>query len=823
MRIMLAAIALIACATMAAADFPVVVGGQAKCAIVLGRNAQPVESDAAKDLVRCLKLMTGVEVPLVNEGQEQAGVPRVLVGPCALPEDVMKAVGERDYGGYLIRQVGSDLVLRGPSEYGSSNAVYGLLEDTLGCHWYMPSELFEYVPQRAEVVLPALNVATDPGFRFRYFSGVNEGGPWQFRNRLDRPGNPNAPFLAQGHILYALYPPSQYGKDHPEYYPLINGKRWVNADDGDQHAQPCTSNPEVIQIAVDKINKFFDDHPQASTHSLCINDNNDWCECENCKALDADVPEWRGRRIFSDRYYTYANAVARGVAAKHPDKFIGVFAYAGVEPPPVNIERLEPNVYVGITQDCAQHFDSAYRSTDYDFITKWQKKAAHVGKYDYYGLGAIIPRYYPHLIARDLKHSKQVGLQGFHSEAFPLWAEFGPQTYVAARMLYAPSLDCDALLRDFFKSLYGPAAPEMAALYQTLEDAWMGYKRPGRWFEGIGSMSQQISMYRPEDLAAVRAHLRRAKQLADSDLIRERIAYVDKGLEYPLNAIEGWLAADKLGEMKISAATSKDAVRLLKEVNRCLNAAPRLWQRSIMEDSFSSYWYKEGARPNVIGQWFGHCQDATATAVATLAKAGAESDLGDLMAELKGTDIETILRVYRGDLDGEPNLLPNGGFEGTAEGAEKPTGPEWVSEGTPPGWGIWKLDNSKGKLYLDAGKPRSGKLAGALSGGETMCYITTVPVETGKRYAASAWAFAEKVGTGRKTTLEVRWQDDKGKWFNGGLNTMATVARPGQWERLVTPITAPEGAAKAVILLAVYELTEGERAWFDDVSFVVVP
>jgi len=93
--------------------------------------------------------------------------------------------------------------------------VYGLLEDTLGCHWYMPSELFEYIPRRAEVVLPALDVAVDPGFRFRYFSGVEQGGPWQFRNRLDRPGNPNAPFLAQGHILYAIYPPSKYGKEHP--------------------------------------------------------------------------------------------------------------------------------------------------------------------------------------------------------------------------------------------------------------------------------------------------------------------------------------------------------------------------------------------------------------------------------------------------------------------------------------------------------------------------------------------------------------------------------------------------------------------------------
>jgi hypothetical protein len=824
MRTLMMVAAVIGCLILAHADFPVVQGGQAKCQIVLGAGAQPVEKDAAQDLTRCLGLMTGVAVPLVAEGQEQAGVPRMLVGPCKLPAEVMEAVAARDYGGYLIRQVGADLVLRGPSEYGSSNAVYGLLEDTLGCHWFFPGELGECVPRRAEIVLPALNVAVNPGFRFRYFSGVTEGGPWQFRNRLDRPGNPNAPFLAQGHILYAIYPPSKYGKTHPEYYPLIAGQRHVNRDDQDQFGQPCTSNPEVVQVAVDHISKFFDTHPQAHTHSLCINDNNTWCECDVCKAQDVAVPQFRGRTIYSDRYYTYVNAVARGLAVKHPDKFLGVFAYAGVEPVPARIPKIEPNVYVSITQDCAQHFDAAYRQQDYDFIKQWQQKAAHVGKYDYYGLGAIIPRYTPHLIARDIKHSQQVGLEGFHAEAYPLWPQFGPQIYVAAQMLYNPALDCDKLLAAYFRDLYGPAAPEMAALYQTFEDAWMSYKRPGKWFEGIGSMAQQISMYRPEDLTAVRAHLRRAKQLADSDLIKQRIAYVDQGLEYPLNAIEGWLAAEQLRQLKPPAKTD-EIVRLITQVNRCLERAPRLWQRSIMEDPYSSYWYKAGARPNVIAQWFSHCQDATMGAITDLAASNAGADvLAAVLQQLKGTDTEVLMRVYRGELEGEPNLLPNGSFESTDNvKTDKPAGPEWSSEGTPPGWGSWKIDPARGKFILDGGKVHEGKLAAAIEGGECLCYITTLPVQAGRRYAASAWAFAEKVSPGRKTALEVRWQDPAGKWFNGGLNTLTAVRRPGRWERLVSVVTAPEGAAKAVILLTVYEMPEGEKAWFDDVRFVAVP
>jgi hypothetical protein len=823
MRYIALVAAALSCLVPAAADFAVVLDGRARCQIVLGQGARPVEKQAAEDLARCLLLMTDVQVPLVPEGQQRPQTPRIMVGPCALPDQVMQAVSARDYGGYIIRQVGDDLVLRGPSEYGSANAVYGLLEDTLGCHWYMPSELFEVVPRRAEVVLPTLDVAVDPGFRYRYFSGVSEGGPWQFRNRLDRPGNPDAPFLAQGHILYRLYPPSKYGQDHPEFYPLRNGERRVNKDDNDQYSQPCTSNPEVVRVAVDTIGAFFDDHPQAHTHSLCINDNNEWCQCDACAAQDVPVPQFRGRTVYSDRYYTYVNAVAKGLAARHPDKFLGVFAYWGVEPVPAGIERIEPNVYVSITQDCSQHFDAAYRQTDHEFIRQWQAKAAHVGKYDYYGLGAIIPRYYPHLIAEDIKHSRQVGLEGFHSEAYPLWACFGPQIYMAAQMLYNPDLDCDALLDGFFSDLYGPAAPEMAALYQTLEDAWMSYRRPGRWFEGIGSMSQQISMYRPEDLAAIRAHLFRARRLADSDLIRQRIAYVDKGLEYPLNLIEGWQAAEKLQSMAVTAQSSADVIRLIRRVNRCVQRAPRLWERSIMEDPISSGWYKAGARPHVIAQWFGHCQDATVAAVSELAARDGAEAMADYLAELVGTDTETLLRAYRGELDGLPNMLTNGSFESTdaAEG-QQPSGPEWQSEGTPPGWCTWKTDPAQGRLFPDAGKVRSGKLSAALEGGDCICYIASVPVEAKKRYAAWAYAWADRATSPRRTTLEVRWQDDEGKWFNSGLNTCVELRRPGGWERLVSAVTAPEGAAKAVVLLVVYGMPEGETAWFDDAAFVEV-
>jgi hypothetical protein len=88
MRVCLIALALpaLAAAGSAAGGFPIVTAGRARCEIVLGQGALPVEKGAAEDLARSPQVMSGVAVPLVDEGNEAAGVPRLLVGPCKLSE-----------------------------------------------------------------------------------------------------------------------------------------------------------------------------------------------------------------------------------------------------------------------------------------------------------------------------------------------------------------------------------------------------------------------------------------------------------------------------------------------------------------------------------------------------------------------------------------------------------------------------------------------------------------------------------------------------------------------------------------------------------------
>ena len=109
---------------------------------------------------------------------------------------------------------------------------------------------------------------------------------------------------------------------------------------------------------------------------------------------------------------------------------------------------MEPNVFINLTQDTSQYFDPAYRKVDYDLIRAWQAKCDHVGKYDYYGLGALVPRFFPRLLAQDLKAIHRMGVRAFHSELYPYWANMGPMLYVASRLLWDVRLNPDRLLAE---------------------------------------------------------------------------------------------------------------------------------------------------------------------------------------------------------------------------------------------------------------------------------------------------------------------------------------------------------------------------------------
>ena len=166
-----AVLACVVYAVVHAAETVLVENGEARSVIVLPAQADTVVREAAEDLVYHLRKMSGATVPVVSY---PTAVDRLPIYLGVVPESVSLPVDVGDESlfwpnGYLICADGDGLVLAAPSPLGVSNAVYGLLENHLGCHWFTIGEIGEHIPSRStvEVSIEGGHEVVKPFFEIR--------------------------------------------------------------------------------------------------------------------------------------------------------------------------------------------------------------------------------------------------------------------------------------------------------------------------------------------------------------------------------------------------------------------------------------------------------------------------------------------------------------------------------------------------------------------------------------------------------------------------------------------------------------------------------
>ena len=290
--------------------------------------------DSAVDLADHLDEMAqisspGLQVRVVGNKEQARTRYRILLGSAAVEEHGLAREAEAlPYPAYIYRVVGNDLLIFGSSPKGTANGIYGFLQDELGVRWFGPQEIFRVVPKSKTIVVEDVNKRVAPSFPGRWF-GVAPRRPhpaytWgRRRMRMSEALDDNEPFVNATHYLWRLYPSRVYAKDHPEYYPVRNGKRIVPDV---QNWTPCLTNPEVIDIAVKAAKGFFRGGKHRHSFSLGINDTGVFCECDECQQCNTGR-RFRGATDWeSDVYYWYVNKVARVVAEEFPDRYIGTIA-----------------------------------------------------------------------------------------------------------------------------------------------------------------------------------------------------------------------------------------------------------------------------------------------------------------------------------------------------------------------------------------------------------------------------------------------------------------------------------------------------------------
>jgi hypothetical protein len=462
----------------------VVVDGESVAVICVDANALEQLRQAADLCAAFVRESTGATLPIVNEAPAEGAV--LYIGP---NPHTMDFAGLDDDGYRIAFPDERSIVIQGPTDWGTEFGVYEFLERYVGVRWLMPGEDGTDVPHHGSLSVPADPVRGEPAFFSRLFSGL-QGAPqaeWARRNRMR--GR-----VSFHHYLLHVFPPETYTKTHPEFFPIIDGERFLPATNNTHHWQPCFTAPGIVEEAVKNITAYFDANPGVTSYSLGTNDSSGFCECENCLARISGETNFLGRVDYSDLYYDWANHVIEGVLEKHPDKWFGCLAYSEVAAPPTSV-KVHPRLIPYMTYDRMKWTRPALRDTGESLTKRWHASSPTLGWYDYiYGTPYCLPRVWFHHMAEYYRFGHENGVRALYAEAYPNWGE-GPKLYVSLKLQWDPSRNVGELLTEWYVRCVGEeAAPHLAQYFAHWEDFWTRRVLDSAWFSDGG---QYLDFYDP--------------------------------------------------------------------------------------------------------------------------------------------------------------------------------------------------------------------------------------------------------------------------------------------------------------------------------------
>ncbi len=383
-------------------------------------------------------------------------------------------------------------------ERGSLNGVYRFLHD-LGVRWYDPGPLGLIVPHRPNIPLPKVDLISKPDFPMRDLliygneflharKGTESIGA-RVRWQLWLGTRPNTRVIGYGtgHGTMSVISRPEMKAAHPEYYALNHGERQIEPH---SYGVPCLSSTGLFEQNVKYVRAVFDvfDEPMVS---VAPSDGYKLCQCDLCRGKD--TPQRGFHSTLSDYVWAYTDRVARAIYQTHPDKFITCIAYSPYLDPPLALDTLSPNIIVGICDWRSLNYDPAHRQRYLKLREQWLAKipGQKLWIWDYYlhgwtrnggGPWLAAPAYFPRLIAEDYKSLKGISL-GDHIEiynnndrpgdGFDAMAVNHLNVYVTARCLWDAHTDVPALLEEYYRLFYGPAASAMQAFIEYAEANWM--------------------------------------------------------------------------------------------------------------------------------------------------------------------------------------------------------------------------------------------------------------------------------------------------------------------------------------------------------------
>jgi hypothetical protein len=546
--------------------FRIAAAGQPKAVIVMPENAGPAVESVANELRDYLGKITGARFE--TRGDRAAlptGLNAIDVGRTRFAANSGVTADGLEKEGFRITTRGSHLFLLGRDDDGTQFAVYEFLEKYCGVRWFFPGEFGQEVPRNPNLAVKARDERQAPYFlrRTMYLAWSKGDEPVEVDyQRFGRKWKVGSSVKTVGvHTWGKIIPPAELGPAHPEYFALVNGTRqrdWSKFD-GSHEYQLCTGNPEVVRRSIDWVRRYFTEHPDADVLSISPNDGLGFCECERCRALDSgETLEMYGKKHpeLADRIITYANAVAEGLTATHPDKRLLILAYTVYRRPPVRVLP-HKNLVVQYADNAEFHYDAARKAERLGGLESWAHLTPNLMIYEYYVWGGYVPaRGLTPMIVESIQRFQRLGIRLFRTQSRADYGLSGLNYYLAAKLLWNPQLDPNLVLDDYFRTCFGRAAQPMKEYFRLLDERW----KAAVLEVGTTDLTPQTALYflvsfNPAARARLRALLDQAAKAADTPAHQARVGFFAQAYRYSELTVEG---AEQMLELERAGVVTVD-------------------------------------------------------------------------------------------------------------------------------------------------------------------------------------------------------------------------------------------------------------------------
>ena len=520
----------------------------ADAVIVVGENATPTDLYAAEKLEYYLEKITGKDIAVITDASAVQDK-EIVVGSTNRAEVQFE---NPKNGSYVIKSDENKLVIAGYDTRGTIYGVYGFLEKFCGCRWYETNVI--KTPVNTELTVEnGIDISYTPYFEYTEtdtkssrdaeFSIANGQNGGVYRYLSPEQGGYVGYIGSFAHTLVTYYCKAEtYFEEHPEYFALHGGERVPK--------QLCLTNPDTIDVVysevIELLEREHDPLKSMQIVSLTQHDNQEYCECENCAAVDNENGSHAGTMI------TFVNTIAERVKAtgKYDNIVFDTFAYQYTRKTPSKVvPREDVIVRLCSIECCFGHtLDDEKCELNKEFmkdLSGWGKICNRVYIWDYVTNYSETCCIFPNfgVMQRNVQIFAENNVKGVYEEGNyyidECDAEFAEmRTYLLSQLLKDPYMDYEAEMYGYLEAVYGPGGKYIGEFIEIITD----HAVTDRKHLGIYQAAEKtLYKMRNKDIKKCDELWQMAYDAAQTDLQRDEIKRSELSWRY-------WKCANKKSE-----------------------------------------------------------------------------------------------------------------------------------------------------------------------------------------------------------------------------------------------------------------------------------